>query len=252
MTAGQMTKVEFTEDEERIRDDAMKFARQHKREIGRKLTDRAVFPSEANPVAVFMAGSPGAGKTEASKELLTDIEAREPKSRVLRVDPDDLRCHFPSYKGNNSYLFQGAISILVGKILDLAHEQRQSFLLDGTLSNLVVARENVVRCLKKRRPVQILYVYQDAVLAWRFVLAREAGEGRNVPVGRFIEQYFAARDVVNTLKSEFGTEIMVDLLVKPNDSVERLYKAGIDRIDNHVKEKYDRRELGLILEGIRE
>lgn len=241
--------MQLTESEARIQADAMAFARQHKHEIAAKLTDRALFPSEENPVAVFMAGSPGAGKTESSKVLLAELEAKEPKARILRVDPDDLRCEFPSYKGNNSYLFQGAISVLVGRILDLAHEQRQSFLLDGTLSNLKLARENVIRCLKKKRPVQILYVYQDPLQAWKFVQAREAEEGRNVPVARFVEQYFAARDVVNALKTEFGTDIMVDLLIKPNDSVDRLYKAGIDQIDNHVKEKYDRAGLARVLEG---
>jgi UDP-N-acetylglucosamine kinase len=100
-------------------------------------------------VSVFMAGSPGAGKTESSKELLAELESNEPKTRILRIDPDDLRCEFPSYTGRNSYLFHGAISIVVGKILDLAHAhaQRQSFLLDGTLSSLKQARENVLRCL---------------------------------------------------------------------------------------------------------
>ena len=40
---------------------------------------------------------------------------------------------------------------------------------------------------------------------------------------------------------------MVDLLVKPNDSVGRLYKAGIDQIDNHVEEKCDRGGLAEVL-----
>jgi UDP-N-acetylglucosamine kinase len=239
----------LTESEEQIRTDAVDFARKNKHEIAARRTDRAVFRSEQDPVAVFMAGSPGAGKTEASKELITEFESREPKSRILRVDPDDLRCEFQSYTGGNSHLFQGAISVLVGKILDLAHAQRQSFLLDGTLSNLKVARENVGRCLKKKRLVQILYVYQDPILAWKFVQARELEDGRNIPAERFIEQYFAARDVVDTLKAEFGADIKVDLLVKPNDSEARLYKAGIDRIDNHVREKYDRTSLERILAG---
>lgn len=69
-------------------------------------------------------------------------------------------------------------------------------------------------------------------------------------VGNFLLrfQYFAARDVVNALKTEFATDIMVDLLVKPNDGLDRLYKAGIDRIDNHVKEKYDRTGLEKVLQ----
>ena len=239
--------ADLTPDEQQLQEEALEYARRNKKAIARELTDPAIFIPEANPVAVFMAGSPGAGKTESSKVLLAELESKEPKARILRVDPDDLRCRFPSYTGKNSYLFQGAISILTGKILDFAHAQHQSFLLDGTLSNLKQARENVLRCLKNKRPVQILYVYQDPLQAWKFVQAREAEEGRNVPVGRFIEQYFAARDVVNALKTEFATDIMVDLLVKPNDGVDRLYKAGIDQIDNHVKEKYDRAGLEKVL-----
>ena len=172
-------------------------------------------------------------------------------SSVLRIDPDDLRIVFPDYSGRNSHLFQGAVSILVEKILDFAFGQHQSFILDGTLSDLARARKNVERCLKKGRTVQILYVYQDPLLAWEFVQAREAEEGRHVPVGHFIDQYFAARDVVNTLKAEFGINVKVDLLVKPYDGAERLYKAGIDRIDYHVPEKYDRAALERLLNASR-
>jgi UDP-N-acetylglucosamine kinase len=100
--------------------------------------------------------------------------------------------------------------------------------------------------------VQILYVYQDPLAAWGFVQYREILEGRGIPVGNFIEQYFAARDVVDALKAEFGADIKVDLLVKPNqDPAQRLYKAGVDAIDNHVDEKYSREELGQLLKSPR-
>jgi hypothetical protein len=42
---------------------------------------------------------------------------------------------------------------------------------------------------------------------------------------------------------------MVDLLVKPNDGTTRLYRAGIDRIDNHIEEKYDRAALERLLKA---
>jgi len=110
----------LTLDEQKLQEDALNFARKNKKAIARRLTDPAIFVPESNPVSVFMAGSPGAGKTESSKELLAELESKEPKTRILRIDPDDLRCEFPSYMGRNSYLFQGAISIVVGRILDLA------------------------------------------------------------------------------------------------------------------------------------
>jgi UDP-N-acetylglucosamine kinase len=186
-----------------------------------------------------MAGSPGAGKTEASLELLESLG----DSLTLRIDPDELRHKFPSYTGANAWLLQGAVSILVEKIHDMALSQGQSFLLDGTLSHYGIAHKNIERSLKKNRTVQILYVYQEPRMAWAFVRAREAAEGRRIQPETFIEQYFAARDVVNRLKATFGKDIAVDLLLKNNDNTRRLYEAGIERIDNHIPEKYTRADL---------
>lgn len=183
-----------------------------------------------------MAGSPGAGKTEASIELLTLIE--ENGVEILRIDPDELRHEFPNYTGSNSWLFQKGVSILVEKIHDLALSQKQSFLLDGTLSNYDKAEHNISRSLKKRRVVQILYVYQEPSLAWEFVKSRELVEGRRIQPEHFIEQYFAARGVVNRLKTKFGADLKVDLLLKNTDNTHRLYEAGVDQIDNHLPEKY--------------
>ena len=238
-----MTDAEKTPEQQRLSEAALAYAREHKKRIGKERTDPAIFTPEEQPVSVFMAGSPGAGKTEASKELIANIEERSPGSRVLRIDPDELRCLLPGYDGSNSWLFQGAVSTLVDKILDLAYKQKQSFLLDGTLADVGRARTNIERALRKERAVQILYVYQDPMLAWEFVQARELEEGRRIPPERFIEQYFAARDVVNQLKGDFGSRIAVDLLVKPHSMGERIYRAGIDQIDYHVPEKYTRDQL---------
>lgn len=237
--------MNWTDQEERIRKDAIEFANKHKREIAKRLTDPSIYPPEANPVSVFMAGSPGAGKTEASIELLNALQ--KDGAKVLRIDPDELRQEFAEYTGNNSRLFQGAVSILVERIHDLALDQKQSFLLDGTLSHYEVARKNINRSLKRKRTVQILYVYQEPRLAWQIVQAREAVEGRNIPPVQFIDQYFAARDVVNRLKRELGAEIQVDLLMKNNDGSGRFYRAGVDQIDNHIAEKYDRAALEQML-----
>jgi len=139
---------------------------------------------------------------------------------------------------------------LVEKIHDLALKQKQSFLMDGTLSHYEKAEQNISRSLKKERIVQILYVYQEPMLAWEFVKDREAVEGRKIRPENFIEQYFAARKVVNRLKDKFGSDVKVDLLLKNTDNSHRLYKAGVDRIDNHIPEKYTPSELEKLLELI--
>jgi len=233
--------LELTQVQTDIKERAITFARGNKKAVARRETDRDIFVSEEEPVSVFMAGSPGAGKTEASIELLKSFSADG--IRILRIDPDELREEFEEYTGENSWLFQGAISILVDKIHDFALKQNQSFLLDGTLTNFTKAEQNISRSLRKGRVVQILYVYQKPELAWNFVRARELTEGRHIPPEQFIQQYFAARKVVNSLKKVFGGNIRVDLLLKNNDNSNRLFKAGIDVIDNHVPEKYTRAAL---------
>lgn len=229
----------MTPAEQRIQTEAIAFARAHKKVIAKRLTDKAIHAPEEEPVSVFMAGSPGAGKTEASLELLNFFSDSPP----LRIDPDELRSELPGYTGGNAWLFQAAVSILVEKIIDLAFDNRQSFLLDGTLANLEKARDNIRRSLRKGRYVQVLYVYQDPLLAWQFVQAREEAEGRRIRPEHFVDQYFAARDVVNTLKLEFGKEVHVDLLLKHLDNSSRLYKAGVDKIDYHIPENYSRKDL---------
>jgi len=114
--------MELTQAEQEIRDAALAFAREHKKDIATRLTDTSRFTPEEGPVSVFMAGSPGAGKTEASVELLTSVEADG--FEILRVDPDELRHEFPNYTGDNSWLYQAAVSVLVEKIHDFALKQK--------------------------------------------------------------------------------------------------------------------------------
>lgn len=230
----------------KIRLRAIQYAKKHKKTIAKEFTNVEVYLPEDNPVSVFMAGSPGAGKTEASKELLNDTLAGSDRM-VLRIDLDELRERFPDYDGTNAWLFQYPASILVDRIHDLALKQSQSFLLDGTLAKYDRAERNIRRSLNKGRRVQILYVYQKPGLAWEFVKAREAKEGRRVPPERFVDQYFGARETVNQLKMTFGERIRVDLLLKNTDGSDKIYENGIDQIDYHIPENYDRSQVSTLV-----
>lgn len=235
----------MTEEEARIEQDALAWAKKHRKKIALELTDPKKFLPEVHPVSVFMAGSPGAGKTEASIELIAGLA--DGGAHVLRIDPDDLRERIPGYTGANSWLFQRAVTPIVERMLDDALGHKQSFLLDGTLSNYDVAKKNIERSLRKDRPVQILYVYQEPQQAWRFVQAREETEGRRIEPADFVRQYFAARRVVNRLKTEFAAQLRVDLLMKNNDGSHRFYQAGVDQIDNHIPEKYSEYDVRAML-----
>lgn len=239
--------MELTEEELQIKAAALEFARKNKKRIAKEVADTLTYPKEANPVSVFMAGSPGAGKTEIAKALIQELANNGDK--VLRIDADELRERFENYTGTNSHLFQAATSVLVEKLHDIALIRKQSFILDGTLTNYAKAKHNIIRSLGKKRPVAILYVYQEPKQAWEFVQAREAIEGRRIRPKTFVDQYFAAREAVNALKQEFGDSINVDLMIKDIDGTNRGYKANVDAIDNHLPEKYDREAIIKITES---
>lgn len=228
-------------EEDSIKIAALAFAKAHKKTIAKNLTDPNVFVPEANPVVVFMAGSPGAGKTEASQQLIR-ILSKDSKN-ILRIDSDDIRPYIPGYTGTNSSLFQNATSIIVDRMQDLAISNKQSYIFDGTLTNEKRSRENITRCLKHGYEVHILYVYQDPLQAWEFVKARERKDGRNVPANAFVEQYFKARENVNSLKKDFGKALQIDLIVKNIDGTDFQYAANIPSVDTHITERYTREEL---------
>lgn len=134
-------------EEQAVSERAVAFAKLNRTSVARELASLDRYPCDEYPVSVFMAGSPGAGKTEVSRAFIQMMQAGG--SCALRIDPDDFRCYFPEYTGLNSSLFQRGVTIFVERTLDLVYQQRQSFLLDGTLANLDVARRNISRALDK-------------------------------------------------------------------------------------------------------
>lgn len=106
--------MEMSDDEKRLEAEAIRYAKAKRTGIARRLADPAKFVPEENPVSVFMAGSPGAGKTEASIELL-HLKGAD-GARILRIDPDELRAELPGYSGSNAWLFQRAVTPLVERI----------------------------------------------------------------------------------------------------------------------------------------
>lgn len=246
----------MTPEELAIEQAAFEFARVNRAALARQIADTGMYLSEETPFTVFMAGSPGAGKTEVSKAIAEDLDARNLSlysKRVLRIDPDEFRCLIPGYDGSNSYLFQRAVTKVLERVLDRAFDKRLSFILDGTMANLEVARRNIDRVLRNRRNAQIIYVYQRPELAWQFVQARELTEGRNIPLQEFARQFVAARNNVTELKRLYGNLIHIDLLIKNFDGGSQWAEldATGDTIDALLPQTYDQVQLVELLTEVR-
>ena len=236
--------------DEEIKEQAFAFAKKNKVCIAKQLTDPKKYVPDKFPISVFMAGSPGAGKTEFSKSII-QILGKDNERRVVRIDGDEIRPLLPGYTGTNSHLFQGAISQVVEKMQDLLLHNNQSFIFDGTLTKYERAVSNIRRSLDKKRIVFIFYVYQKPEVAWKFTLAREEKEGRNIPKSAFINEFIAARDTVQKIILEFGNKIDVFLVKKDfiTNTVESVtpIDSSQSKVDRYILETYTKDELDKIL-----
>lgn len=229
--------MSYSASEQAIVDVAVEFAKRNKERIARQLTDINLYPSMDQPTAVFMAGAPGAGKTEVSQALAAQF------ANTLRIDADEYRSLLPGYDGSNSHLFQRAVSLLVERILDKVFKNKQSFILDGTFSSLKVARKNVNRALCHGHVVELMYVFQSPIVSWGFVEAREQQEGRRILLDTFIDQFLASKQVIDQIKHDFADAVNVTLLMKDLDINSTEYINVDKRIDDHLEWNYNARQL---------
>ena len=132
-------------DDEQIAKDAEKYLKENQS----KLIDDFIgeIPPTMKPVSIFMAGSPGAGKTEFSTRLIEEIMGE--KGRIVRIDPDEIRTWLPQYIPGKAQIFQKAVSDGVNKIHDYVKSKSISFLLDGTFSEFNRASQNIQLSLER-------------------------------------------------------------------------------------------------------
>jgi len=221
--------------------DAKEFIKKNEKLLIETFADPKLYPPRKNPFSIFMAGSPGAGKTEFSRGLIDSVEN---PLYAVRIDADEIKGLIPQYTGKNSDIIQGAASLGVEKLYDNALHNNQNVIVDGTLQNYDKAFSNIKRSIDKKRFVVIFYLYQDPLIAWGFTKKREKLEGRHIPKEAFINAFFAAKENVNKLKSEFKEKVVVFLIKKTdiNNNKESV-RINIDNIDNYIKEKYTKNSL---------
>jgi UDP-N-acetylglucosamine kinase len=209
---------------------------------------------EQGRVSVFMAGAPGAGKTEFSRCLIRDTFGLN-TTLIVRIDPDEIRMQIPTYIQGKAELFNRATNKGVELLVDHCFDRKfeKSFLLDGTLSNYDIAKKNIDRALDRGRKVLIYFVYKDPVIAWEFTQKREKVEGRNIPKESFVNQYFGSIKTINSIKSEYGNRIQIDLVqlavLNPNTPhiTDYKFEFNIINVDGYIETRYSKNQLMQLL-----
>ncbi len=139
------------------------------------------YPPHKKKLAFFMAGIPGAGKTEFAENTINSVSPK-----LIPIEHDKLVEYIKGYKPGEYYKFRTAGSVLVTRILDDCLKNGYSFVFDGTLSHENGYR-NIQKALKKDYFVQIVYIVQDAKTAWEFTKDRELKTKRFIEKQGFID-----------------------------------------------------------------
>lgn len=203
----------------------------------KKFADEKNFPSDEHPVSIFMAGSPGAGKTEISKRLIQRFT-----TRVVRIDADEIREMFDGYTGYNSFIFQSACTIAVNNLFGHCLKRKMNLILDATFS-YHGSLENISESFKRNRTVEIYFIFQDPLVAWELTKRRERVEHRRVSKEMFIDSFLGAIEKVNLAKATFGDKLNLNLITKDFTTGFERSEFKIERLDGYLPRVYSRGEL---------
>lgn len=220
------------------------WARKNKREFANKMITSAGVIDHPEPAAFFMAGLPGAGKTEFTVNLVKDLGLK-----VVRIDMDEIASHIDNYDPLQADAFRPAATDLLNAVFDKVLQRKVDFIMDGTFRS-ENSLSNIKRALRKGYTVKILYIHQEPNIAWSFTKDREKVERRAIDRSGFIQGYFDIHANIHSLADPAYKGTTLDLVVKDSSNkVGDWHKdISIEHIDELVNTRYTKEELERMLE----
>lgn len=231
----------MNDEEIKISEEAKEWVKLNREKLINQFANPNEYIADVLPTTLFMAGSPGAGKTEISKRFIPRF-----KQKPIRIDADEIRIACPGYTGGNAHIFQNAATKGVHTLYDYALKKGINVILDGTFA-YDDTLGNIKRSIERDRKVEIFFIYQDPLQAWEFTKKREVLEKRKVSKEIFINSFLRARENVNKAKAVFGPKVELNLIIKDFEKDLEQLELNIENIDGYIKKRYTEEELGKLL-----
>lgn len=187
------------------------WANKNKKRIARELIRRTDFQSKDTPAGIFTAGLPGAGKTEFTVNLLSEIV-----DKPIRIDMDEIASLIDGYKPEIADVFRGGASAILARVYDEVVKNKIDFVFDGTFSQ-DRALQNLDRAIKHNYTVKIYYIHQEPAIAWQFTKDRELVEHRAISKEGFIETYLKLEQNLRKLCEDYK-DVTISLIVKDENN----------------------------------
>jgi len=144
---------------------------------------------------IFLAWAPWAGKTEFIKALPKNLN-------FFFLDIDSYRSYFDWYKWANAQEYQNAMSGVVNLVLKYCFQNDIKFILDWTFKSLKHAKRNIDNCNRKKRKMEIYFIFQNPYISYYYTYLRELNEERNVPLDKFIECFYNSIENIYIVKEK--------------------------------------------------
>ncbi len=130
----------------------LKSAQKNKKSIVKEYLNKYEYSSSDNPNAIFMAGMPGAGKTEFARRLIPQLT-----TTPIHIDMDEIAEHIENYKPKIAHLFRRGATVILERLYDKSIDRGLDILMDGTFSSNK-AIQNIERALSHGCKVCIYFI----------------------------------------------------------------------------------------------
>jgi len=161
-------------------------------------------PSNQDEASIMiLAWAPWSGKTEFIISVLPILD-------FFFIDTDSYRNYFIGYNGKNAGNYQHAISKVLDWVLKYCFKNDIRFILDGTFKSLPHAIRNVDNAKRKKRKIEIYYIFQNPYLSFLYTYLRQIQNERNISIDWFIECFYESIRNIYLMKQKYDS---IDLLI---------------------------------------
>lgn len=151
----------------------------------------------APPIAIVMAGIPGAGKTEFL-DTLSELLKSSDLGEFIRIDLDEIVTVYPGYTPKTDTQFRSQGNLAVAKCVDVAKDGRYNMMIDGTFAgSSEVSIKNVQRLIDAGYIVRMYFMHDEVETSWAYTQAREKLTSRGINRAGFEK---ATKNVIENLK----------------------------------------------------
>lgn len=220
--------------------DHLKWAQENKKRIAREFVHKLQRVAHEQPVGIFTAGLPGAGKTEFTQELLKDL-----LDPPLRIDMDEIAQLIEGYSPSKANLFRSGASVILARIYDEITKAKLDFVFDGTFAH-DNALKNLERALAHGYTTKIYYIHQEPEIARQFTKDRELVEKRGIERDGFIDAYIHLHHNMQELQDKFKN-VTISVVIKDESNRVGRIVEDVQSIYDHIPQALDRTQLARVI-----